>query len=280
MEKTNKKFNIITKIIIILVLLIVLVYCWMHFVETKLIVVKDYILINEKIPKAFNGFTIAHFSDIHFGRTTNEQEVNKVVDKINEMKPDIVLFSGDLFDPYINLSDDNINFLKDAFKNINANIKKYAVYGDHDLENKEKYDDILNYANFELLNGENKTIYYNDNNPIYISGIGSITKNTPDYSKAFKKDKDGLQLFLSHEPGVIIDVKNETDFIFSGHTLGGLIRLPFIGGIKKNQNSLSFEKGKYLEGKTTLFVNNGIGTEDISLRLFNYPTIYCYRFQV
>ena len=235
MEKTNKKFNIITKIIIILVLLIVLVYCWMHFVETKLIVVKDYILINEKIPKAFNGFTIAHFSDIHFGRTTNEQEVNKVVDKINEMKPDIVLFSGDLFDPYINLSDDNINFLKDAFKNINANIKKYAVYGDHDLENKEKYDDILNYANFELLNGENKTIYYNDNNPIYISG---------------------------------------------SHTLGGLIRLPFIGGIKKNQNSLSFEKGKYLEGKTTLFVNNGIGTEDISLRLFNYPTIYCYRFQV
>lgn len=89
-----------------------------------------------------------------------------------------------------------------------------------------------------------------------------------------------MQLFLSHEPGVIIDVKNETDFIFSGHTLGGLIRLPFIGGIKKNQNSLSFEKGKYLEGKTTLFVNSGIGTEDISLRLFNYPTIYCYRFQV
>ena len=95
----------------------------MHFIETKIITVKDFILTNEKIPKSFNGFTIVHFSDIHFGRTTNEKEVNKVVDKINEIKPDIILFSGDLFDPYITLSENNINFLTEAFKKLNANFR-------------------------------------------------------------------------------------------------------------------------------------------------------------
>ncbi len=282
MEKekiVKKKLNIFVKILIILIIFSILLYIWMHYIETKIITVKDFILTNEKIPESFNGFTIVHFSDIHFGRTTNEKEVNKVVEKINEIKPDIVLFSGDLFDPYINLSDNNIEFLKNAFENIHANLKKYAVYGDYDFINKEKYEEILKYANFEILNGENKAIYYNGNEPIYLSGISSITKNTPDYSKAFSKEKDGLQLFLSHEPGVIIDIKNNTDFIFSGHTLGGLIHIPFIGGIKKQQNSLHYERGKYLEGNTTIFVNNGIGTEDFSLRLFNLPTIYCYRFK-
>ncbi len=278
-KEIKKKLNPLIKIIITIVILIILGYCWMHFIEPKIIIVKDYNLSSTKIPKSFDGFKIVHFSDIHFGRTTNEKEVNTVVDKINEIKPDIVLFSGDLFDPYINLSDNNINFLKDAFSRINAKLKKYAVYGDYDIQYKEKYDEILNNANFEILNGENKAIYYNGNVPIYISGASSISKTTPDYSKSFKKDKDGLQLFLSHEPGVIMDVKANADFIFSGHTLGGLIRLPFIGGIKKATNSLNYELGKYTEGNTTLFVNNGIGTEDYSLRLFNFPTIYCYRFK-
>lgn len=273
---TKKKLGILPKIFIIIVIIITLAYIWMHYIETKLIIVKDYQITNEKIPKSFNGFKIVQFSDIHFGRTTNEKEVNKVVTKINEIKPDIVLFSGDLFDPYINLSDKNIEFLKESFSKINANLKKYAVAGDQDFTNKEKYEEILKSANFELLNGENKAIYYNGPNPIYISGISSITNTSPNYSKAFKKEKDGLQLFLSHEPSVIMDVKNNTDILFSGHTLGGLIRLPFIGGIKKKNNSLNYESGKYLENNTTIFVNNGIGTEDYSLRLFNLPTIYCY----
>ena len=279
MEDTSKKINPLIKILIILLLIIIIIYSWMHFIEPKIITVKDYILTNEKIPKSFNGFTIVHFSDIHFGRTTNEKEVNKVIAKINEMKPDIVLFSGDLFDPYITLSDNNITFLKEAFSNINAKIKKYAVYGDQDITNKDKYTEILNTANFDILNGTNNKIYYNGNIPIYISGISSISKEQPDYSKAFKKDQDSLQLFLSHEPGVIMDIKNQADFIFSGHTLGGLIKIPFIGGIIKQENSLNYESGKYIEDKTTIFVNNGIGTEDFSLRLFNFPTIYCYRFK-
>lgn len=276
--KTKKKLGIIPKIIISIILIGAFIYTWMHFIETKIITVKDYYLTNEKIPKEFNGFTIVHFSDIHFGRTTNEKELLKVVEKINDSKPDLVLFSGDLFDPYITLSDNNITFLKDTLKKINSTIKKYAVYGDNDYLNKEKFDEILKYADFEILNGENKSIYYNDSKPIYINGIGSVTNNKIDV--ATLKETDSLQLFLSHEPSVISDVKNKADFLFSGHTLGGLIRIPFIGGIKKNANTLNYEKGIYQIEDTTLFVNPGIGTEDYSLRLFNYPTIYCYRIKI
>ncbi len=274
----KKKLGLLPKILIILFLLILLIYCWMHFGEPKIITVKDFIIQDEKIPLSFDGFTIVHFSDIHFGRTTNEKELNKVVDKINEIDADIVLFSGDLFDPYITLSDENISYLQDTFKKINAKMKKYAVVGDYDTDHLDVYEQILKSSNFELLNGHNQSIYYKGNVPIYISGIASISKITPDYSNAFSKDGDYLQLFLSHEPGVINDIKNKADYVFSGHTLGGQIRIPFVGGIKKMPNSSIYEIGKYNVDKATLFVNNGIGTQDISLRLFNLPTIYCYRF--
>ncbi len=275
--ENKKKMGVISKIFIFLVIIVILIYSWMHFIEPKFLVVKDFVISNKKIPSSFEGFTIVLFSDIHFGRTTNEKEVNKVVDKINECKPDLVLFSGDLFDSYINLSNDNINFLKEALSKIQANIKKYAIKGDQDYLNEEAFTDIINSSGFELLDGKNKPIYFKSNTPIYISGVSSVTKNTPNYTEAFKKENDGFQLFLSHEPIVIEDIKNQTDVLFSGHTLGGLLRLPFIGGLIKKDNSSSFEKGKYQDGKTLIFVSSGIGTETYSLRLFNLPSIYCYR---
>ncbi len=274
----KRKLGIIPKIFIVITLIIISLFLWMHFIEPKLIVVKDYAITNNKLPKSFDGFTVVLFSDIHFGRTTNEVEVTNLVNKINECKADIVLFAGDLFDPYINLSDNNIEFLKTTLSKINANLKKYAILGDNDYLDENNFQAIMKEANFHILDGKNEAIYYKGNTPIYISGISSITKNQPDYTLAFKKDVETLQLFLAHEPQVILDVENNSDIVFTGHTLGGLVRIPFYGGLRKTNNSLSYEKGKYLINNTTMFVTNGIGTEDISLRFLNIPSFYCLRF--
>lgn len=274
----KKKLGLFPKILLGVIFLLLFLFAWMHFLEPKVLIVKDEILQHEKLPDSYNGFTIVHFSDIHFGRTTNEQEVEELVKKINECKADVLLFSGDLFDSYINLSDANIEFLKASFQKLNARLKKYAVFGDQDYLNESAYESIMKESGFEILNGTNQVLYYHGNTPIYISGVSSITKQVPDYTEAFKKDSDSLQLFLSHEPSVIQDVKHRADYVFSGHSLGGLIRIPFLGGIVQFENTNGYETGKYLVDQTTLFVSNGIGTQEFSLRFFNFPSFYCYRF--
>ena len=102
-EEKQFKLKLLPKIGIFLIILICLLISYMFYVEPKLLTTKEYPIINEKIPDSFNGFKIVQFSDLHFGRSTNENEVEKVVAAINENKPDIVVFTGDLFDAYINL---------------------------------------------------------------------------------------------------------------------------------------------------------------------------------
>ena len=114
LEETNltrKKMRFIPKLLLTILFMIIIFLCYIHFLEPRLIVTEEVAIIDKAIPKSFNGFKIAQISDIHFGRTTNEKELEKTVRKINEMKPDIVIFTGDLFDDYINLSEDNIKFL-------------------------------------------------------------------------------------------------------------------------------------------------------------------------
>ncbi len=273
----SKKKHFFKKYLIILFLIIILIYSYMHYIEPKLVIVKDFNLTSNAIPSSFKGFTITHFSDIHFGRTTNEKELEKVVTKINETKPDLVLFSGDLFDTYITLSENNIAFLKKTLKNISASLNKFAVIGDYDADKVDLYKEIMNEAGFTILDGERKTIFYQGNTPIYINGISSISRFTPDYEKLMQEKKEGLQLFLSHEPEVITKISDKVDYLFSGHSLGGLVRLPGIGGLINNTHTKEFQKGEYKYHNSVVFVNNGIGTQNFSVRLFNIPSIYCYR---
>ena len=51
----------------------------MFLLEPKLLITREYAVVNESIPDSFNGFKIVQFSDIHFGRTTNEKEVQKLI---------------------------------------------------------------------------------------------------------------------------------------------------------------------------------------------------------
>lgn len=245
---------------------------YIHKIEPSIITTKEYAIINEKIPKSFNGFKIAHFSDIHFGRTTNEQEVKKVTEKINEMNPDIVVFTGDLFDPYINLSDENKVFLKEELGKIHSTLGNFAILGDNDLSLEETFKNIMKEANFQILE-KNTPIYYKGNIPIYINGISS-NQEIP-LSEMTKKE---YQITLCHEPAIFDNIYSKSDLILAGHSLGGLVRLPFTNGIFKFENTNNYILGEYEKESSKLIVSNGIGTENLSIRLGNLPTINLYRF--
>ena len=136
---------------------------------------------------------------------------------------------------------------------------------------------VLTNSNFKLLENENTILYSKENTPIFIGGLGNITKGKNNEEDTIKKESDAFQIVLSHEPTSIYTLKGRTDLILSGHSLGGLINIPGINSIFQNNYVDKYIKGKYIEDNTTLIVNTGLGTESISLRFNNPPTINLYR---
>ena len=259
------------KRVFIIVLILTFFIIYIHKIEPSFITTKEYAITNSKIPPSFEGFKIAHFSDIHFGRTTNENEIKTVVKKINEMKPDIVVFTGDLFDPYITLSKENETFLEEQLSTIHSTLGNYAILGDHDYEQKDVYQNIMNNANFQILEN-NIPIYYKGTTPIYLKGISS----NQEISLSSSKNKE-YQITLCHEPAIFDDIYTNSDLVLAGHSLGGLIRLPFTNGLFKFDKTNNYILGEYKKENSTLIVSNGIGTENLSIRLGNPPTINLYR---
>lgn len=104
MKKKDKvKGHGFLKFILVLIIICAGTYYYARYVGTTGLVIKEYSVINEKIPESFHGFKIVQFSDTHYGMTTFNDELKNMVSKINILNPDIVVFTGDLVDYHYNL---------------------------------------------------------------------------------------------------------------------------------------------------------------------------------
>ena len=174
-EKKEKKKS--SKALFIIVFIILILITYSTIIEPKyLFKVNEYSLKTNKISENMDGLKIVVFSDIHYGTTIGEKELDKYVKKINELKPDIIFFMGDLFDNNISLQQSSIDIIKEKFKDLEASLYKYAIYGENDYPNKEKYIEVLNASNFILIDNTSKLLYDESNTPIVISGINKYDK--------------------------------------------------------------------------------------------------------
>ena len=103
--KNRKKIVLnIIKIIILIIVLFILFFFINKYINTGIIEVSEHRIINEKIPDNFNGIKIIQVSDIKYGSNINNDDIKKLVKIINERKPDIVLYTGNLIDDEYNLA--------------------------------------------------------------------------------------------------------------------------------------------------------------------------------
>ncbi len=115
-KKTPKMF-----FFIFLIITIVIIYS--TYIEPKLLFkVNEYSIKTNKIDETMNGLKIVSFSDIHYGTTIGEKELTKYIKKINDLKPDIIIFTGDLFDKNIKIQQDSINTIKEKFNELEASL--------------------------------------------------------------------------------------------------------------------------------------------------------------
>ena len=270
-KEKDKKTHIKLYIFLIFIILFCFILLYSRYISTSVIKVKEYPIYTNKINNTIDGLKIIHISDILYGSTILDNGLEKLVNKINSLKPDIVIFTGDIVSNNYKLNSKSIKNITNSLKKIDAKYAKYAIRGDYDLKN-DTFIEITDNANFKYLNNNYDLIYLSNSDYIYIGGIDS--SNNIDYNIYSYDSTDIYKIILMHEPNNIDSVvKNiKPDLILAGHTLLGQVRLPFIGGISSNN-----DKPYYKIDNTQIYISPGIGTKDYPFRFMNNPTINFYR---
>lgn len=263
----KEKSHIGIKILCFLLIIIVLIYLYGRYINTIEFKVKEVSITNKNLPSDYNGLKIAQFSDLHYGRTTDEATLKKLTKELNKLNADIIIFTGDLFDNK-NISSKDEELMTKYLKELKSKLFKFAVLGDYDEKNRNTIRSILEKSDFTILEDTSKLVYYDSQTPINFIGYQS------DISDLINTDY--FNILLMHEPDNITKVDN-IDIAFAGHSLGGQIRIPFIGGIRKINGANTYIESYYKIKNTELYISNGIGTQDLSFRLFNAPSITLYR---
>lgn len=270
MEKNVKiKPRRIVKILFLFIIILFLLFLYARYINTTGLVVKEMAVIDEAMNEAYNGLKIVQFSDIHYGRTTHQDDMEKLVQSINELNPDILIFTGDLFDSD-KISDEDTKLMSKYLSKLQARLFKFAVIGDYDQQYMDTYHLIMSDSGFTILDNTSKLVYDNALEPINFVGLTS----TSDIQSLY--DNDYFTITIMHQPDMIQDLPN-SNIVFAGHSLGGQIKIPFIGGIIKKDGARTYLNDYYKVDDMQLYISNGIGTENFSFRLFNKPSITLYR---
>lgn len=251
-------------LLIIIVILIARIYFEINYVE-----VKEIVLRSKKLPKG-KKFKILHISDLHNKKWSKDKR--DLLKAIEKFQPDIIALTGDIIDEKTN-DFDNVYRWLDELMAINKDI--YFVSGNHEWKNRKakEFMEGLKKRNIKIINNSNE-ILKKDGFRINICGIDDPYTNHEDLDKAFNNiDKNDFTLLLSHAPNIIF--KRNTlpcDLILCGHTHGGQIRFPFIGGLIAPGQGIfpKYDKGLYrLENGTMLYINSGLGTSKFPIRFLN-----------
>ena len=276
-KKNKKKKNKIYFLVMLTIIAIFILILWSRYISTTGLVIREYAVTKEELPQNFNGFKIIHFSDLHYKTTIFEDEMKKLVNTINELKPDVVTFTGDLIDKLVELDEKDIEFLSSELNRIDANIGKFAVKGNHDYSSIY-FDAIMEQTDFKVMNNSSELIYYNGNSPIYLVGLDDSLEGNIDYS-IINNEQNYYSILMVHEPDVFEKVKNNGfDLMLSGHSHNGQVRIPLIGALVKVNGAKKYYDHHYIIDECELFISGGLGTSKYKFRFLNKPSINFYRF--
>ncbi|RLD26827.1 MAG: metallophosphoesterase [Bacteroidetes bacterium] len=213
-----------------------------------------------------NKIKIIQISDLHIN--TLQSFHKSIAKKINSIKPDLVLITGDSVN-----TTKYLNSLNEFLILIDKSILKYAItgnreyYGNVDLN---KLKDIYEKSNCELLINENRNFIKKDRT-IAIIGIDDFIRGNADFNKSVENlSLADTNIVLTHCPehrDIILQEKRDLkiDLILSGHTHGGQIN--FFGYVYfKPIGSGKYLKGWYKEKEPKMYVSKGIGTSLIPIR--------------
>lgn len=268
-KRSFKKMGIIIGIIFLLGII------YSRYIEPYFLLVNENKIVVENINDNFHGLKIIHFSDLHFGSVVHEKQLKRIVNEINKLKPDIVVFTGDLIEQKYDLDKKEIKNISSYLNKIDAKLGKYAIIGNHDYY-IEEISNIYYDSDFAILNNNYDIVYNDSNEPIGIYGLDNITYGNPNMDK-YKEEiflNTSYKILLMHEPDYVETVINDydIDLILAGHSHNQQVRVPFIKGFWLPKGSKIYYKPYYKINNTDIYISNGLGTSLFKLRFLCPPS--------
>lgn len=274
---TKKRFSKFINILIFLIILVVSIVMYAKYLGTKGVIVKEYRVESSKLPESFSGVKIVFFSDALIGNTTFIDDIKEVVDNINLLNPDIVIFGGNLVSDDYKLSKKEISTLSEILNSIDVSIGKYSVKGD--LDNSD-FDSIMEKTDFIEINNSFELIYNESNYPVCLVGVSSYNLGEYKLENSFSYNNECFSIMVTHEGDIInkfVETEKKPDLVLTGNSLGGEVKLPYFGPLVKFEGSYDYYLDKYDMSETDIYVSSGIGTKKLNMRLFNKPSISLFR---
>ena len=243
---------------------------------------KDYDIATVKWPADTPPVHVVAVSDLHVGSpNATLPKIEKIVERINALKPDIILLPGD----FLTAKGDDVVLggeyvppedIAQVLKGLKAPLGVYAVLGNH-----ESYSDARDMARalenvgIRVLDNASVTLQVNGHR-FYIAGLEDETTQKPDWNKALSAvDGQSPVIAFMHNPGTFVDMNDRPALAIAGHTHGGQI-LPFL--VKYFREPVTRAPGKYLYGHFNengreMIVTSGIGTSELPFRLGARPEV-------
>jgi len=231
-----------------------------------------------QLPQAFRGFTIAQISDFHYAEYTEAFFIRRVVERVNQLAPDMVALTGDFITNGFWSAKDTIRFAGECAE-ILSHIQsplRYAVLGNHDCAVKPYTAAVI-----DALESHGIPVLRNRSVPlergggrVWLAGTGDALIGDFGLQQALPAPahRDGESvILLAHEPDVLpLVATHNVDLMLSGHTHGGQVRFPFLPAMFLPELGQHYVEGLYRLGPTQLYVNRGVGTVNLPFR-FNCP---------
>jgi uncharacterized protein len=242
------------------------------------VVARDLALQN--LPASFEGFRVVQISDIHFEEYTEPFFLRRVVREINSLSPDLVLLTGD----YISMGPLRKRFTRHALRRCAEILqdiacpRRFGAMGNHDVFLGEaEIGPALADARIPLLINEHVRIERNGHH-LWLCATHDPVTHVPDLDATIPANPDAPVLLMCHGPDYVDTLLAHprgrfVDAMFSGHTHGGQVRLPFLPPMHLPEGGRKYVEGTFRLGKLQLYVNRGIGAVGVPFRLNCPPEI-------
>ena len=240
-----------------------------------------------RLPKSFDGFRIAQLSDIHIGPFMPEEEIRKYVAIANALKPDLTVLTGD----FVTWDGETQGPVVNALSGLHAPFGVYGCLGNHDAwaHVEDSITELFRHAGFRILREERVDIATGGES-FNLIGIDfqSLRRFGPGGTRVVRRFLEGLEqlvsptqtnILLSHNPDTFDRAADlGIDLSMAGHTHGGQVALEFISPeIAPSRLVTPYVSGWFEKPGGQLYVNRGIGTIGVPIRIGAPPEITVYR---
>jgi predicted MPP superfamily phosphohydrolase len=224
------------------------------------------------LPPAFDGYRIVQLSDLHCGPFASGRRVARWVARANDLRGDLVAVTGDLIAS-------GPEFVETVARELGALAARDGVFasmGNHDyFVEGEVMVEALDAAGLSVLRNRGVALE-RDGARLYLAGVDDTWTGRHDVARALADRPEGTPaVLLAHDPALFPEAAaHGVDLTLSGHTHGGQLGVPFAARRWNLARVMTaFTSGVYRDGKSTLYVNNGLGTTGVPIRLLVPPEI-------